>query len=161
MGQVMIPSHVRGASTPPLIQATIGAAFDAAIARDPDGLALIARHQDIRWTWTEVSARVDAVARAPLARGLPPGDRLGSWAPHGAEWAVVAEAQEGFARLSQVPAPKRGEVIRDLGSILREYKEPLGELVALELGKILVEGLGEVQERIDICDVAVGLSRQL
>ncbi|HAJ38383.1 MAG TPA: aldehyde dehydrogenase family protein, partial [Chloroflexi bacterium] len=56
---------------------------------------------------------------------------------------------------------KRGEVIRDLGAILREYKEPLGELVSLEMGKIRAEGVGEVQEMIDICDFAVGLSRQL
>jgi aldehyde dehydrogenase (NAD+) len=75
--------------------------------------------------------------------------------------AMVAEAQSGFAAWSQLPAPKRGEVIRDLGAILREYKEPLGELVSLEMGKIRVEGLGEVQEMIDICDFAVGLSRQL
>ena len=75
--------------------------------------------------------------------------------------AVVVEAQAGFAAWSQLPAPKRGEVIRDLGAILREYKEPLGELVSLEMGKIRAEGLGEVQEMIDICDFAVGLSRQL
>ena len=60
-----------------------------------------------------------------------------------------------------VPAPKRGEVIRDLGNALRELKEPLGELVSLEMGKIRAEGQGEVQEMIDICDFAVGLSRQL
>jgi aldehyde dehydrogenase (NAD+) len=74
---------------------------------------------------------------------------------------TVAQAQAGFARWSQLPAPKRGEVIRDLGAALRAYKEPLGELVSLEMGKIRVEGLGEVQEMIDICDFAVGLSRQL
>jgi aldehyde dehydrogenase (NAD+) len=75
--------------------------------------------------------------------------------------AVVAEAQAGYRAWIRLPAPKRGEVVRDLGSILREYKEPLGELVSLEMGKIRVEGLGEVQEMIDICDFAVGLSRQL
>ena len=74
---------------------------------------------------------------------------------------VVGDAQQGFGAWSKLPAPKRGEVIRDLGAILRQYKEPLGELVALEMGKIRVEGLGEVQEMIDICDFAVGLSRQL
>ena len=74
---------------------------------------------------------------------------------------VVAAAQQGFAAWSRLPAPKRGDVIRDLGAILRQYKEPLGELVSLEMGKIRVEGLGEVQEMIDICDFAVGLSRQL
>ena len=74
---------------------------------------------------------------------------------------VMGQAQAAFVRWSQVPAPKRGDVIRDLGAILRQYKEPLGELVSLEMGKIRAEGLGEVQEMIDICDFAVGLSRQL
>ncbi len=60
-----------------------------------------------------------------------------------------------------VPAPKRGEVVRALGDELRAHKEALGRLVALEMGKILPEGLGEVQEMIDMCDFAVGLSRQL
>ena len=75
--------------------------------------------------------------------------------------AAVAAAQAGFERWRLLPAPKRGEVIRDLGEALREFKEPLGELVSLENGKIRSEGLGEVQEMIDICDFAVGLSRQL
>ena len=74
---------------------------------------------------------------------------------------VVSAAQGSFASWRSVPAPKRGEVVRDLGNLLREYKEPLGELVSLEMGKIRVEGMGEVQEMIDICDFAVGLSRQL
>ena len=74
---------------------------------------------------------------------------------------AVAAAQAGFERWRMMPAPKRGELIRDLGNALREYKEPLGELVTLENGKIRTEGLGEVQEMIDICDFAVGLSRQL
>lgn len=74
---------------------------------------------------------------------------------------TVYAAQESFTSWRHVPAPKRGDVVRDLGTILREYKEPLGELVSLEMGKIRPEGLGEVQEMIDICDFAVGLSRQL
>jgi aldehyde dehydrogenase (NAD+) len=61
----------------------------------------------------------------------------------------------------EVPAPKRGLIVRDLGNALREVKEPLGDLVSLEMGKIRAEGHGEVQEMIDICDFAVGLSRQL
>lgn len=75
--------------------------------------------------------------------------------------AAIAAAQAAFTTWRRTPAPKRGELIRDLGNALREYKEPLGELVSLENGKILSEGLGEVQEMIDICDFAVGLSRQL
>ncbi len=74
---------------------------------------------------------------------------------------VVERAQEAFLTWREVPAPKRGLVIRDLADLLREYKEPLGDLVTLEMGKIRVEGHGEVQEMIDICDFAVGLSRQL
>jgi aldehyde dehydrogenase (NAD+) len=74
---------------------------------------------------------------------------------------VVTNAQHSFQSWRMTPAPKRGEVIRDLGNALRDYKEPLGDLVSLEMGKIRVEGWGEVQEMIDICDFAVGLSRQL
>ncbi|MDH7512210.1 MAG: aldehyde dehydrogenase family protein [Clostridiales bacterium] len=74
---------------------------------------------------------------------------------------LMAGAVEAFRRWRMVPAPKRGLVIRDLGQALREVKEPLGELVSLEMGKIKAEGWGEVQEMIDICDFAVGLSRQL
>jgi aldehyde dehydrogenase (NAD+) len=75
--------------------------------------------------------------------------------------AVVESAVKAFETWRLVPAPKRGEVIRALGEALRAHKEDLGRLVALENGKILSEGLGEVQEMIDICDFAVGLSRQL
>ncbi|MFN2155481.1 MAG: aldehyde dehydrogenase family protein [Anaerolineae bacterium] len=74
---------------------------------------------------------------------------------------VAAGARSAFEYWRTVPAPKRGQVVRDLGSALREAKEPLGELVTLEMGKIVAEGMGEVQEMIDICDFAVGLSRQL
>src|SRR4051812_39708481 len=75
--------------------------------------------------------------------------------------ARVAAAQERFAEWRLRPAPKRGEVVRALGELLRKHKQSLGELVSLESGKIRAEGLGEVQEMIDICDFAVGLSRQL
>ncbi len=74
---------------------------------------------------------------------------------------VLAEADRAFRTWRMVPAPKRGEVVRDLGAALRELKEPLGDLVSLEMGKIRGEGHGEVQEMIDVCDFAVGLSRQL
>ncbi|HBY95478.1 MAG: aldehyde dehydrogenase family protein [Ardenticatenaceae bacterium] len=75
--------------------------------------------------------------------------------------AVVGTAADTFQRWRTVPAPKRGLVVRDLADALRELKAPLGELVALEMGKIKAEAVGEVQEMIDICDFAVGLSRQL
>ncbi|MGI8892817.1 MAG: L-piperidine-6-carboxylate dehydrogenase [Bacteroidia bacterium] len=74
---------------------------------------------------------------------------------------VVAISQKAFEKWRTVPAPQRGEVVRQIGDELRKYKEPLGKLVSYEMGKIYQEGLGEVQEMIDICDFAVGLSRQL
>lgn len=74
---------------------------------------------------------------------------------------VVASATQAFREWRNVPAPKRGLVVRDLADALRELQEPLGDLVTLEMGKIRAEGRGEVQEMIDICDFAVGLSRQL
>ncbi|MFC7704922.1 aldehyde dehydrogenase family protein [Plastorhodobacter daqingensis] len=75
--------------------------------------------------------------------------------------AVIAASQAAFRQWREVPAPRRGELVRLLGEELRAAKEPLGALVTLEAGKIISEGLGEVQEMIDICDFAVGLSRQL
>lgn len=73
----------------------------------------------------------------------------------------VDRSVAAFEEWRAVPAPRRGELVRLLGGELRNHKEPLGRLVTLETGKILQEGLGEVQEMIDICDLAVGLSRQL
>ncbi len=75
--------------------------------------------------------------------------------------AKIARAQEAFLSWRAVPAPRRGELVRLLGEELRAHKDDLGRLVTIECGKILSEGLGEVQEMIDICDFALGLSRQL
>jgi aldehyde dehydrogenase (NAD+) len=75
--------------------------------------------------------------------------------------AVVQAAQASFLEWRMLPAPKRGEIVRQIGEELRKYKRPLGQLVSWEMGKILSEGEGEVQEAIDIADFAVGLSRQL
>jgi aldehyde dehydrogenase (NAD+) len=74
---------------------------------------------------------------------------------------IVKTAQESFLNWRMTPAPVRGQVVRGVGDELRKFKEPLGKLVTLEMGKIVVEGMGEVQEAIDIADFAVGLSRQL
>lgn len=74
---------------------------------------------------------------------------------------IVDKAQEAFRYWRMVPAPKRGEIVRQMGEQLRKYKEPLGKLVSYEMGKVYQEGLGEVQEMIDIADFAVGQSRQL
>ncbi|MBW0161478.1 MAG: aldehyde dehydrogenase family protein, partial [Sediminibacterium sp.] len=74
---------------------------------------------------------------------------------------IVQQSAQAFEDWRQWPAPKRGEIVRQVGEALRMYKEPLGKLVSYEMGKSLQEGYGEVQEMIDICDFAVGLSRQL
>src|SRR5579862_6364349 len=74
---------------------------------------------------------------------------------------VVSVAKESFSKWRLIPAPKRGTIVQEIATELRKLKEPLGKLVTLEMGKILPEGLGEVQEAIDIADFSVGLSRQL
>ena len=74
---------------------------------------------------------------------------------------VISQAQESFPEWCKIPAPQRGEIVRQIGNAVREAKDDLGKLVSWEMGKIYQEGLGEVQEMIDICDFAVGLSRQL
>lgn len=74
---------------------------------------------------------------------------------------VMKTAEAAFAVWRTLPAPRRGEIVRQIGNVLREHKKPLGQLVSYEMGKSLQEGMGEVQEMIDICDFAVGLSRQL
>ena len=73
---------------------------------------------------------------------------------------IVARAQRAFASWQTTPAPRRGEIVRQLGNALREAKDDLGMLVTLEAGKIRSEGLGEVQEMIDICDFAAGDKRR-
>jgi len=74
---------------------------------------------------------------------------------------IIQTAESAFKQWRLIPAPQRGEIVRQVGEALRKYKEPLGKLVSYEMGKSLQEGYGEVQEMIDICDFAVGLSRQL
>ncbi len=86
--------------------------------------------------------------------------QVGSASPKEYE-AVIEKAQQAFAIWSIMPAPHRGEIVRQMGEAFRLHKTALGELVSFEMGKSLQEGLGEVQEMIDICDFAVGLSRQL
>jgi len=100
----------------------------------------------------------DLVSRSPIDGG-----ELGRLRSHTVEEAgeVVARAHAAFLQWRSVPAPVRGQFVRELGELLREHKDDLGALVSIEAGKIVSEGLGEVQEMIDICDLAVGLSRQL
>lgn len=74
---------------------------------------------------------------------------------------VVEDAQRAFAEWRMLPAPKRGEIVREIGQAMRDHKDDLGAVISLEVGKILSEGLGEVQESVDMADFSVGLSRQL
>ena len=109
--------------------------------------------------------RLDVAAQAGGLESRSPidGRAIGSVRSHDpAEVAASAQrAQAAFLAWRSVPPPRRGELVRLFGDVLREEKQALGRLVSLEAGKILQEGLGEVQEMIDICDFAVGLSRQL
>jgi aldehyde dehydrogenase (NAD+) len=100
----------------------------------------------------------DLSARSPITGGELARVRAHSASEVGE---VVSRAQEAFRTWRSVPAPVRGQLVRELGELLREHKSDLGALVSIEAGKIRSEGLGEVQEMIDICDLAVGLSRQL
>ena len=100
----------------------------------------------------------DLESRSPID-GRPIGEAVSASAAD--VRAAIGAAHEAFLAWRSVPAPRRGELVRLFGAVLREEKEALGRLVSLEAGKILQEGLGEVQEMIDICDFAVGLSRQL
>ncbi|MCL4197254.1 MAG: aldehyde dehydrogenase family protein [Phycisphaerales bacterium] len=100
------------------------------------------------WIVSENPSAGEAIASARLA------DRI-------AFDAAVASASQRFRTWRMAPARKRGEIVRLIGLALREKREALGELISLEMGKIRAEGIGEIQECIDICDFAVGLSRQL
>jgi fatty-acyl-CoA synthase len=105
-------SYVNGASTKPLLGQTIGDCFDATCAMHPDQMALISRHQKIRWTYAELKERVDALAAGLLAVGLEPGDRIGIWAPNCAEWALTqfATAKAGLILVNVNPAYRLSEV---------------------------------------------------
>jgi aldehyde dehydrogenase (NAD+) len=100
----------------------------------------------------------DLIVRSPITGGELA--RLRSHTPDEVA-GIVGRAQEAFLQWRTVPAPVRGQLVRELGELLRRHKEDLGALVSIEAGKIRSEGLGEVQEMIDICDLGVGLSRQL
>jgi aldehyde dehydrogenase (NAD+) len=100
----------------------------------------------------------DLIARSPITGG-----ELARLRSHSVEdvRSIVGAAHEAFLTWRTTPGPVRGQLVRELGNLLREHKDDLGALVSIEAGKIRSEGLGEVQEMIDICDLGVGLSRQL
>jgi fatty-acyl-CoA synthase len=105
-------SHVKGSTASPLLEKTIGQAFDEAVARWPDREALIAPEQDVRFSWSELGARVEAVARALLALGFEPGDRVGVWATNLWEWTVAqfATAKAGIIQVNINPAYRPSEL---------------------------------------------------
>lgn len=105
-------SHVYGTTTPPLIEKTIGAMLAEAAARNPDGEALVARHQGVRMSWAELKLRTDEIACGLLKAGLQPGDRVGIWAPNCAEWTILqfATATVGMILVTINPAYRVSEV---------------------------------------------------
>jgi fatty-acyl-CoA synthase len=111
-------SYARGPETPPLLQQTIGSNLDATVARCGDREALVSCHQGLRYTWSELSAAVDEVARGLIAAGLVAGDRLGIWSPNCAEWTLVqfASARIGVILVNVNPAYQTSE----LGYVLRQ-----------------------------------------
>ena len=118
---------------------------------------------DLRDTLTRLGVRSEWADTGATARSPVDGSEAGALAaatPDAVD-AAIAKATEAFVAWRQVPAPRRGELVRLLGEELRTAKDDLARLVTLEAGKITSEGLGEVQEMIDVCDFAVGLSRQL
>ena len=110
--QKLTQSYVHGASAVPLIGDTIGTHFDKAVARWPDREALIVRQQNVRWTYAQLKAKVDACAAGLLALGLEPGDRVGIWSPNTSEWTVTqfATAQVGMILVNINPAYRLSEL---------------------------------------------------
>lgn len=107
-----LPSYDHGICTTKLIGETIGAHFDRQVARHRNGLALIVRHQQVRWTWGALAERVNALAKGLLALGLQPGDRVGIWSPNNAEWVQTqfACAKAGLVLVNLNPAYRRMEL---------------------------------------------------
>src|SRR4051794_29737743 len=108
----MSRSYASGVATKPLIGETIGANLERTVARVPDREALVVRHQDVRLTYAELDARVNALARGLLGAGLVKGDRVGIWAPNRAEWVLVqfATAKAGIILVNINPAYRTSEL---------------------------------------------------
>ena len=118
--------------------------------------------QEVRNLLLQLGVPADAITNGPLAVTSPiTGEPIASVTTATSPEATIADAHKAFLAWRTVPAPRRGELVRQLGEELRVEREVLGRLVTLEAGKILSEGIGEVQEMIDICTFAAGLSRQI
>jgi fatty-acyl-CoA synthase len=112
-------SWVKGADAPPLLETTIGEALAAAAAKWGERLALVSRHQGVRWSWVELNARADAVAAGLLAMGLQPGERIGIWSPNCAEWVLTqfAAAKAGLILVTINPAYRVSELEYTLNKV--------------------------------------------
>ena len=112
-------SYAHGASTVPLVGDTIGVHFQKAAERWADALALVVKHQDVRWTYRELNDRVDAFAAGLLALGLSPGDRIGIWSPNNSEWVVTqfATAKAGLILVNINPSYRTFELEYALGKV--------------------------------------------
>ena len=106
-------SYVRGADDEPLISDTIGNYFDSTAKRQSERLALVVRHQGVRWTYAELKQRVDDFAAGLLALGLDPGDRIGIWSPNNAEWTITqyATAKAGLIQVNLNTAYRATELV--------------------------------------------------
>ena len=116
-------SYARGVEHPPLLEYTIGEALERAAAAWGDQLALVSRHQGIRWTWAELNAEVDRIATGLLHEGVVKGDRVGIWAPNCAEWTVI---QFATARIGAVLV-----TIKKLDDNIGLAGEPKANLIGL------------------------------
>lgn len=105
-------SYDHGTSTKKLIGETIGVHFDKQVQKSPDGLALIVRHQNIRWTYQQFQSRVNIVANKLLSLGVQPGDRVGIWSPNNSEWTLTqfATAKMGAILVNINPSYQRDEL---------------------------------------------------
>jgi len=115
----MSQSYVHGSSCEPLLGQTVGLTLEKTVYRHPDRLALISRHQDIRWTWDELQTQVDSFAAGMLALGLAPGDRVGIWATNSAEWVITqfATAKAGLILVNINPAYRLSELEYALNTV--------------------------------------------
>ncbi|WP_031302912.1 AMP-binding protein, partial [Pseudomonas sp. EGD-AK9] len=106
------PSYTRGPQDKPLLAMTIGAAFDATVARFAEREALVVRHQQLRYSWAQLAEQVERCARALLAIGMQPGERLGIWAPNCAQWCIAqfASAKVGVILVNINPAYRLNEL---------------------------------------------------